>query len=155
MKHYYVNNEVINDENIDIEQECYQELLTFEALCCNEISEELAMKFTRIGEIPYDSERKMMSTIHDVDGLAVIFTKGEVEAVLNRTSWMKKGCEVYPIGIEDKIEIKKQGDLFAEQGLSVSALAYKLNEIKISEYSNETKEDNLVFIGLTANKKIS
>ena len=153
MKHYYINNEVMNDQNIDLEQESYQELLTFEALCGNEISEELAMKFTRIGEIPYDDERKKMSTIIDVDGLSVMFTKGEVDAVLACAFWMKKGSDVYPLANEDKIEINRQRELFEEQGFAVSALAYKLNEFRISEYSNSFKEDNLVFVGLTADKK--
>lgn len=153
MKHYYINNEVISDKNIDLEQESYQELLTFDALCNNEVGDELATKFTRIGEIPFDSERRRMSTIHDVDGLAVMITKGDVDAILDCTVWMQKGSEVYPLVKEDKIEIRRQGKLFAEQGFSVSALAYKLNEVKISEYSNCSSEDNMVFVGLTADKK--
>lgn len=155
MKHYYINNEVISDKNIDLEQDSYQELLTFEALCNNEVSEELATKFARIGEIPFDSERKMMSIIHDVDGLAVMITKGEIDAILECAAWMKKGSEVYPLVNEDKIEIRRQAELFAEQGFSVTALAYKLNEVKISEYSNCSSEDNMVFVGLTADKKNS
>lgn len=154
MKHYYLNNEVINDKNIDLKQECHQELLTFDALCSNEISEELAAKFTRIGEIPFDNERRMMSTIHDVDGLAVMITKGEVDAVLDRVTWMKKDSEVYPLAKEDKIEIMRQSELFAEKGFQVSALAYKLNELKISEYSEGSNEDNMVFVGLSADKKL-
>ena len=155
MKHYYINNEVISDKNIDLEQDSYQELLTFEALCNNEVSEELATKFARIGEIPFDIERKMMSIIHDVDGLAVMITKGEIDAILECGAWMKKGSEVYPLVNEDKIEIRRQAELFAEQGFSVTALAYKLNEVKISEYSNGSSEDNMVFVGLTADKKNS
>ena len=66
-----------------------------------------------------------------------------------------KGSEVYPLVNEDKIEIRRQAELFAEQGFSVTALAYKLNEVKISEYSNGSSEDNMVFVGLTADKKNS
>lgn len=155
MKHYYINNEVIIDKNIDLEKESHQELMTFEALCNNEISEELAAKFARIREIPFDSERRMMSTIHDVDGLAVMFSKGEVDAILDCASWIKKGSEVYPLVNEDKIEIERQSELFAEQGFVVSAMAYKLNELKISEYSKGSSEDNLVFVGLAADKEYS
>ena len=155
MKHYYINNEVIMDKNIDLQKESHYELITFEALCNSEISEELAAKFARIREIPFDSKRRMMSTIHDVDGIAVMFSKGEVDAILGCASWIKKGSEVYPLVNEDKIEIKRQGELFVEQGLEVSALAYKLNELKISEYSEGSNENNLVFVGLAADKKCS
>ena len=153
MKQYYINKEVIIDKNIDLEQESHQAILTFEALCNSEVSEELAAKFTRIGEIPFDSERRMQSTIHEVDGIAVMFSKGEVDAILDCASWVKKDSEVYPLVKEDRIEIKKQSEIFEKQGLEVSALAYKLNEIKISEYSDGSNEENLVFVGLTADKK--
>lgn len=155
MKHYYIDKKVINDINIDLEQESHKELLAFDALCNSEISEELAEKFTRIGEIPFDDERKLMSTIHDVDGIAVMITKGEVDAILERVAWIKKESEVYPFTKEDKIEVERQSELFEEQGLNVQALAYKLNEFKISEYSDRSKEEGLVFIGLTADKKTS
>jgi Ca2+-transporting ATPase len=119
------------------------------------VTKEKIIGLRKVSEIPFDSERKMMSIIHDVDGLAVMITKGDIDAILECAAWMKKESEVYPLVNEDKIEIRRQAELFAEQGFSVTALAYKLNEVKISEYSNGSNEDNMVFVGLTADKKNS
>lgn len=175
VEHYYVDDAVIAADEIDVENESQKELLTYSILCndaTNENGEEIGdptetalvnlgqklgwniseirQRLVRIGEIPFDSDRKLMSTIHDVNGLAVMITKGAVDVLLDRVKWVKRAGEIIPISDSDRETIEAQNDRFSKQGLRVLAFAYKLNEVRISEDMAELIEDDLIFVGLIA-----
>lgn len=71
--------------------------------------------FPRIGEIPFDSDRKLMSTVHEINGKTMMITKGAVDVLLDRTF----------LSDDEKANIIKANQSFSEQGLRVLAFAQK------------------------------
>jgi Ca2+-transporting ATPase len=110
---------------------------------------EVEMQYPRRGEIPFSSERKRMTTIHDMpDGHRVAYMKGSPETVL-------KLCErTYQNGREVKLskamrdKILRKNEEMASQALRVLGTAYKVIPEQLTEYSEENVENNLVFVGL-------
>ncbi|MBQ8803940.1 MAG: cation-translocating P-type ATPase [Tyzzerella sp.] len=100
---------------------------------------ELRDKFLRLREIPFDSDRKLMSTLHKWDVDHVMITKGAVDVLLDRVSGLSK---------EDKILIEERNQTYSKQGLRVLAFAHK----PFSEERELTLEDEneLIFAGLVA-----
>lgn len=92
----------------------------------------------RIDELPFDSERKLMTTIYSIDDNYLIFTKGAVESIL-------KCCLN-----QNSAEIDKAVDKFAQQGKRVLAYAFTTLDIFPSNINIENIEQNLSFIGLVA-----
>ena len=97
----------------------------------------------RVDELPFDSERKMMSTKHKEDDKYIVYTKGALDSILLHTKYILINGEVRPITEEDVADIYKANKQFSDKALRVLALAYKYSNEKISE-------DNLIFVGLTA-----
>ncbi len=97
----------------------------------------------RVDELPFDSERKMMSTKHKEDDKYIVYTKGALDSILLHTKYILINGEVRPITEEDVANIYKANKYFSDKALRVLALAYKHSNEKISE-------DNLIFVGLTA-----
>lgn len=110
---------------------------------------ELKQTFPRIGEAPFDSGRKMMSTVHqNTDGI-IQFTKGAPDEVLRLcSSYYDQGMTV-PMTEEKRTEILQVNKRMADQALRVLAAAYVKYDSAPSEYSAEKLEQNLVFLGLT------
>ncbi|MBU1019956.1 MAG: cation-translocating P-type ATPase, partial [Firmicutes bacterium] len=110
------------------------------------LQKEIKEKHKRIDEFPFDSERKLMSTVHKIDGVKQLYTKGAPDQLLKVcTHYLLQG-EVKPL--DDKfvktIELANQG--MARGALRVLGFAYK----ELSEYSDIKKEEsNLIFVGLT------
>ena len=94
----------------------------------------------RIDEYPFDSVRKMMSTQHVYNGKKLIFTKGAIDSILKVANRIEINGKVRNITEEDKKNIMAASDSMAVSALRVLGLAYS--------YSDELKEENLVFIGL-------
>ena len=94
----------------------------------------------RIDEYPFDSVRKMMSTHHHHKGQKIIFTKGAIDSILKVASHIDINGQVRAITQKDKEDIMAASDAMAVDALRVLGLAYK--------YSDELKEEGLVFIGL-------
>lgn len=108
---------------------------------------ELDKKLHRIGEVPFDSMRKLMSTIHEKDGKYIQYTKGACEILLNKCSkYLKDGKEI-PITDEIKNEIKNKNKEYADKALRVLAAGYKNYEKKPEKYESDNLENDLVFIG--------
>lgn len=97
----------------------------------------------RVDELPFDSERKMMSTKHKEDDKYIVYTKGALDSILLHTKYILMNGEVRPITEDDVADIYKANKRFSDKALRVLALAYKYSNEKISE-------DNLIFVGLTA-----
>lgn len=102
----------------------------------------------RVAELPFDSERKLMSTIHkEADGTYFIAVKGAPDQLLKRVSRIEVNGEVRPITEEDKNAILATNKDLAKQALRVLMMAYKTsNEIPTLE--SEIVESDLIFSGL-------
>jgi Ca2+-transporting ATPase len=108
----------------------------------------LERDFPRIADIPFDSTRKMMSTIHDIDGKKrLAYIKGAPEIVLGRCTHILKQGEVVKLGPSERKRITKSYRGMAEDALRVLAFARRdVSEVKT--YSTESVEGDLVFLGL-------
>lgn len=98
----------------------------------------------RIGEIPFDSDRKLMSTHYKLHGKATMLTKGAVDVLLGRCTKIRDCRGVRELCEEDIDSIQSQNKYFSEEGLRVLAFAYKETE---EEMSFEAERD-MIFIGL-------
>ena len=94
----------------------------------------------RINEYPFDSVRKMMSTQHNYNGKKIIFTKGAIDSILKVANRILINGQERKITDKDKENIMKASDAMAVDALRVLGLAYA--------YSDELKEEDLVFVGL-------
>ena len=105
----------------------------------------------RLSEIPFDSDRKMMSTENKCDGRYVIYVKGAVDVLLKRITHIRKYGSEKPelINEEDRLYIEKQNLEFSREGLRVLAFAYK--ELDAEKELTLEDENNLVFSGLDCN----
>lgn len=95
-------------------------------------------------EVPFDSDRKLMSTKHLIHTVPTIFTKGAVDVLLDRCVSYRIGDEIKPMTTEAKQQILDQNQVFSENGLRVLAFAYKESD----EELNLDAENGLIFIGL-------
>ena len=100
----------------------------------------------RLEEIPFDSERKLMSTKYCIDGASVILTKGALDVLLNRTAFLCTQDGVREITEEDKETIQRKNMEFSREGLRVLAFAYR----EWSKPLTKAAEDDLVFLGLVS-----
>ena len=97
----------------------------------------------RINELPFDSVRKMMSTLHKKeDGSIVQYTKGALDSILSFTKYIQDGDKVREITNEDIEKINEANTYFSSKALRSLALAYKNN--------NTIDENELIFVGLVA-----
>lgn len=108
--------------------------------------EELNKRYPRLKEFPFDSDRKMMSTLHKIEDRFLMFTKGAPDIILSRSSTISINGEVRDITEDDKIRIHNINAGYADNALRVLGYAYKLVE-ENSVLENE--EHDLIFVGLT------
>ncbi len=97
-------------------------------------------------EVPFDSDRKMMSTKYTLHGVSHILTKGALDSILERCVSITTKDGVRPITDDDRQAIIKQNQAYSEQGLRVLAFAYKESTEKLSV---ET-ENEYTFVGLVS-----
>ncbi len=113
--------------------------------------EEIAKEFPRIGELPFESERKIMSTIHKTPlGKKVAYVKGAPEVILNLSSSIYSDGNVRELSVDEKEEILKINQEMAGNALRVLAMAYKELPDEEQEYTPENVEKNLIFVGFEA-----
>lgn len=110
----------------------------------NKDKEEMEIKYLRVDEIPFDSTRKMMTTVNEYNGKYLVSTKGAVESILQRSKYILKDGKIEEIKEEDKKEILENNLNMAKDALRVLACAYKINE----KNNSIVEEENLVFAGL-------
>lgn len=105
----------------------------------------------RVGEIPFDSERKLMSTFNqDANGQVTQYVKGAPDQLLQRVTQIVIDGEVRDITDEDKQQIMATNHQLATQALRVLAFGYRPVESAPAEPTTENDEQNLIFIGLIA-----
>lgn len=107
---------------------------------------ELREHLDRLEEVPFDSDRKLMSTKHLIHTVPTIFVKGAIDVLLKRCVNIRFGDDVRPMTEEDRKDILAQNNHFSENGLRVLAFAYKESDEELSTDS----EKDLTFIGLVS-----
>ncbi len=170
---YYVNKMRIPTTQIDMSAEMQRKLFTFSVLCNDATNidgveigdptetallnlggkydidvEEIRTRYPRESEIPFDSDRKMMSTKHTIEGTPVMVVKGATDVLLSRASQIIENGMIRPITEADKRDIERDNQNFSREGLRVLGFAYKkvLDEWELS-YDDE---NNLIFLGMVA-----
>ena len=103
----------------------------------------------RMGEAPFDSVRKMMSTVHVSGGSVVQYTKGAPDEVLKKCSSYLDHGKVCPMTEEKRQEILAANKAMADKALRVLAAAARWWESEPTDFSPEALENELCFIGLT------
>ncbi|WP_368490566.1 calcium-translocating P-type ATPase, PMCA-type [Clostridium sp. BJN0013] len=106
-------------------------------------------KYPRIDEIPFDSERKLMSTVHRVDDKILMVTKGALDVLINRVSKIQTSSKIKNITMEDKLKIENANKDFSRTGLRVLATAYKKIDTDKTKITFK-EEDDLIFVALIA-----
>lgn len=170
-KQLYVDGKLINSEDLDLTNEVHNYLLTSSILCNdstsvdgNEIGDptevalvnlghiynikeiEFREKIERLREIPFDSDRKLMSTLHDFNDKTTLFTKGAFDVLLDRLKYIKTSSGIREITSEDKQNIIDVNMELSQNGLRVLAFSYK----ELPSVKDITIEDEFgyTFIGL-------
>ncbi|MFB6468822.1 calcium-translocating P-type ATPase, PMCA-type [Cytobacillus sp. Hz8] len=108
----------------------------------------LDQKFERVHEFPFDSERKMMTTIHRNGSQYVVMVKGALEKIIHLSTYIMQDGQIIELDEINKERIKKQANQMSDEALRVLAIAYK--EIPSSKsFTQDSVEQDLVFLGLT------
>ena len=105
-------------------------------------------RYPRMSEVPFDSDRKLMSTAHVFGDRYVMIAKGAVDVLLRRMSHIRIGDTVREITDEDQMQIEIQNLDFSRDGLRVLAFAYK--ELDGEKELSIEDEEGLTFLGLIA-----
>ena len=102
----------------------------------------------RIGEAPFDSMRKMISTVHNKNGKIIQYTKGACEILLERsTHYLDENGQIVPMTNDNKENIKSKNKEFADKALRVLGAAYREYENVPEDFEAESLEKDLTFIG--------
>lgn len=170
---YYLDEQRIPAAEIDIKQQDQMQLLR-DSMLCNDASisggkeigdptetalihlgadldrsyESLRKEFPRFSELPFDSDRKLMSTCHNMGDQSVMITKGAVDVLLNRVSAIQIHGNSRAMTAADRENIENQNMEFSRNGLRVLAFAYK--EVSNGFSPGIEDETDLTFLGLIA-----
>ena len=109
----------------------------------------LVEKYPRVGEVPFDSGRKMMSTVHQQGKNFVQFTKGAPDEILKKCTHADINGEIFEINDEIRAKIMEENTRMGNKALRVFAVAYKTYDAEPSAYDSESLEFDMTFIGLT------
>lgn len=171
VQNVYVDGQTINPNQLDLKNQLHRYLL-YNALLTNDSSivegkgigdpteysllemgrsidlneETFRELMPRIAEIPFDSDRKLMSTEYRLHGVPTLMTKGALDVLLDRTSHIRTSEGIRPITEEDKAQILAKNMEFSENGLRVLAFGYK--EVEVEGSLALTDENDYIFIGL-------
>ena len=102
----------------------------------------------RLEEIPFDSDRKLMSTKYELHGVPTILTKGAVDVLLDRTTHIRTSEGIRAFTEADREEINRQNMEFSRNGLRVLAFAYK--EVEDGHVLSLKTENGFTFLGLVS-----
>lgn len=169
----FVNGKVLEHDNLDHNNILEKDLVLMALLCNDAVTVEnkeigdptevalvnlgeiydldeliIREQYRRLGEVPFDSDRKLMSTVHKFKDKHIMITKGALDVLLSRTIKFETSERINDFTEEHKKEIEKINTEFSKSGLRVLAFAYK----EIIEGKEITIEDeyDLTFVGLIA-----
>ena len=114
------------------------------------VTERREHRFERIGEIPFTSERKIMSTIeldHEHGDAVVVITKGAPDVLLDRCTRTRVGMEVVELDSELRARILADVDTLSDAALRTLAVAYRPLDAGEDRHAAESLERNLIFVG--------
>ncbi|GAA0108758.1 cation-translocating P-type ATPase [Clostridium tertium] len=171
VKKVYLDNKLIDGEDLDLNDELTNYLVNSSILCNDSTSKdgveigdptevalvnlghklsldeiEIRKSHGRLAELPFDSDRKLMSTLHKFDNKNLMFTKGAFDVLLDRIVKIKTSTGVRDITYEDKQNIINANKQLSQSGLRVLAFAYK--EFANPDYLSLEDENNYIFMGL-------
>lgn len=106
---------------------------------------ELQSNQPRVDELAFDSDRKMMSTLHNHDSKYILYTKGAVDSLLPNCKYIIQSEELHPLTEDHKKQITDAVEAMSTKALRTLAVAFKESDSKIEK---EEFEKDLVFIGL-------
>lgn len=109
--------------------------------------EKMREKYQRLGEIPFDSDRKLMSTVHKIGGNYKMLTKGAVDVLSGRINEVKTMDGKRPFTAEDLAELKKVNTEFSQMGLRVLAVCER--DVDTVDISVDDEKD-YILLGLVA-----
>lgn len=167
----YIDEKVITPEDIDISNQLHRYML-YDAIlsndssivdgtgigdptefCLLEMADKIKLDYNfvrealdRIEEIPFDSDRKLMSTKYLLHGIPTVLTKGALDVLLDRTTHIRTSEGVREITKVDRDNITKQNFEFSNNGLRVLAFAYK--EVSKDFTLSLDTENGYTFLGL-------
>lgn len=170
VEYYYTNGQVIPADKISTADGNEKKLL-YSSILCNDSSvkdgkdigdptetalvklgnrfgisaEDIREQYPRVSEIPFDSDRKLMTTLHTCKDSYIAVTKGAADVLLKRLVQIREGGLARDISEEDIKKIEEQNFEFSRNGLRVLAFAYK----KMKE-NMQIEENGLTFLGLIA-----
>ena len=110
--------------------------------------EDIRSMMPRMEELPFDSDRKLMSTKYRIHGVPTILTKGALDVLLDRTRYIMTETETREMTDADREEILRQNQAFSENGLRV--LAFAIKEVEEDDTLSLDDENDFTFVGLTA-----
>lgn len=171
VKKYYVNGQIYNLESIDIKNK-ETKLLIHGMILCNDATskdgvqtgdptevalidvgnkinifkDDLNKEFKRVNEIPFDSDRKLMTTVNSYENKYYVFTKGAIDSILKISSKILTNGEIKEFTNKEKSETLDASNLMSDDALRVLALAYK--PIDNEHVPIDELENNLIFVGL-------
>ena len=110
--------------------------------------QELYNVMIRVNDIPFDSNRKMMTTIHKISTGYRVITKGAPDVLLKRCNKVYENSKIYNLDINKVKQIEEQNNKMADEALRVLAIAYIDLPILPNKIDSLNVEKNLIFIGL-------
>ncbi|MNM66310.1 Calcium-transporting ATPase 1 [compost metagenome] len=168
---FYADNSLLNIDNIELEKPSNKLLIHGMVLCndatyteksktgdpteialleagvkYNLFKEGLNEQFQRIDEIPFDSDRKLMTTVNKHEGGLKVFTKGAIDSILKISNKALLGEEIVDLNDEVRKSILMAADEMSDEALRVLACAYK--ELDSSNVSIDSLETNLIYVGM-------
>jgi len=110
---------------------------------------EVKKQYPRVGELPFSSERKRMTTVHlTPHGSQIVFMKGAPEIVLEQCAYVHESDKVETLTEKRKKEILSIDEEMARDALRVLGVAYKRIRASVTNFDEETLEKDLIFLGL-------
>ena len=109
----------------------------------------LVEAYPRIGEVPFDSGRKMMSTVHNSARGIIQFTKGAPDEILKKCTHLDVNGEIHEMSDALRAKIMEENTRMGNKALRVFAVAYKTYDVAPESFDSESLEYDMTFIGLT------
>lgn len=173
IEHYYVDGRDIPADQIDPANPLQEQMLKFSILCNDstnvegqEIGDPTETAMVNLGdkkgisaqevrdacprssEVPFDSDRKLMSTFHKIKDGYTMITKGAVDVMLKRVDYIQKGGKIFPVTEVDVENICRVNEQYSESGLRVLGIGYR--HFPVEKNISTEDEQGLVFLGLLA-----
>lgn len=173
VEHYYLDGKDVPAEQVDPQNPPHKQMLRLSILCNDSTNidgqeigdptetalinigdkvgvpaQRVRNAYPRLSEIPFDSDRKLMSTLHNLKDGTTMITKGAVDVMMNRVKYIQKNGECVPMTQKDIDAIAAANEGYSREGLRVLGVGYR----KFDQVRDLTTEDenDLVFLGLIA-----